>query len=223
MRWRVVLRWGESTPLSVVDGLRLEQHDPRLFLGTRLVFYTVWHHNHVSLTDALRSVAEVHGQFPLEHKEELVFVVVGMPHKIPLDLRDFDVLPVQSGHDPGVPVVVDQINLEARSIGSMGGKSVFLGELAGTLPALWIDHELNEVELHVLQAQGVVGFSMVELELGRDAQVGAQHPKIALLAGANVPPKYDVPGHCIEGEVGELVPGVPLFKANALPRGPHPT
>ena len=100
---------GRIHPSSVVDGLRLEQHDPRLFLGKRLVFHTAWHHNHVSLPDALRSVAEVHGQFPLEHKEELVFVVVGVPHKIPLDLRNFDVLTVQRGHDPGVPVVVNQV------------------------------------------------------------------------------------------------------------------
>ena len=100
---------GRIHPSSVVDGLRLEQHDPRLFLGTRLVFHTAWHHNHVSLPDALRSVAEVHGQFPLEHEEKLVFVVVGMPHKIPLDLRDFDILTVQRGHDPGVPVVVEEV------------------------------------------------------------------------------------------------------------------
>ena len=100
---------GRIHPSSVVDGLRLEQHDPRLFLCTRLVFHPTWNHNHVSLPDALRSVAEVHGQFPLEHKEELVFVVVGVPHKIPLDLRNFDVLTVQRGHDPGVPVVVNQV------------------------------------------------------------------------------------------------------------------
>ena len=100
---------GRIYPSSVVDGLRFEQHDPRFFFSTRLVFHTAWHHNHVSLPDVLRSVAEVHGQFPLEHEEEFVFVVVGVPHKIPLDLRDFDILAVQRGHDPRVPVVVDEV------------------------------------------------------------------------------------------------------------------
>ena len=100
---------GRIHPSSVVDGLRLEQHDPRLFLCTRFVFHPAWHHNHVSLPDAFRSVAEVHGQFSFEQEEELVFVVVGMPHKIPLNLRDFHVLSVQGGHHPGVPVVVNQV------------------------------------------------------------------------------------------------------------------
>ena len=100
---------GRIHPSSVVDGLRFEQHDPSLFLCTRFVFHSAGHHNHVSLPHACRPVAEVHGQFPFEDVKKFVFVVVGVPHKIPLHLCDFDVLTVQGGHDPRVPVVVNQV------------------------------------------------------------------------------------------------------------------
>ena len=72
---------GRIHPSSVVDGLRLEQHDPRLFLCTRFVFHPTWYHNHVSFRTRPFG-AEVHGQFPLEHKEELVFVGVGITFAI---------------------------------------------------------------------------------------------------------------------------------------------
>ena len=51
----------------------------------------------------------MHVKRPLEHVEQLVLVVVAVPHKLALDLGDFDVLAVEGSHDVGVPVVGDQV------------------------------------------------------------------------------------------------------------------
>ena len=90
----------------MVDGLRFEQHDPRLFLCTRLVFQ-------VGTTIMLLAGRAGWGESTLEH--EVVVVVVGMPHKNPRLFLRQNVLTVPHR----VAVVVNQVPCRTRSIGSV--------------------------------------------------------------------------------------------------------
>ena len=94
---------------SVVDRLRLEQHNPGFFIGDRLVFHAAGNDDHLACGERLHPVAIMHVKRPLEHEKELVLIVVAVPHELALDFGDFDVLAVEGSHDVGVPMVGDQV------------------------------------------------------------------------------------------------------------------
>src|SRR5271157_3376582 len=68
------------------------------------------------------AVPELHPESPLDHQEQLVFVVMLMPNKLALEFHQLDVLPVQLANDPGAPVIVEegelltQVHLGDRSV-----------------------------------------------------------------------------------------------------------
>ena len=68
---------------GVVNGLRLEQHDPRLFFGNGTMFHPSWDQDYASLTNDLFSVAKVHGHLTFEDEKQFVFLLVSVPNKRP--------------------------------------------------------------------------------------------------------------------------------------------
>ena len=94
---------------GVVDGLRFEQHDPRLFFGNGTMFHSSWDQNHASLLHDLCPVAKVHGHLTFEDEKQFVFLFVGVPNELPKNFGNLDVLPIQRGHHPRVPVVFKEV------------------------------------------------------------------------------------------------------------------
>src|SRR6266540_2962828 len=104
----LALRGQLTAGIAGVDhGPRLEHQDRRLGLGDRLVVRAGRHHVH--LPGAQHHVAGVHpqGQLAIDHEEELVAVLVAVPHELPVHLGQAYVVVVDRRHRPGRPDLTD--------------------------------------------------------------------------------------------------------------------
>ena len=99
---------------GVVGGLRFEQHDPCLFFRNGTMLYPSRDQNHASLTHDLCAVAKVHGHLTFEDEKQFVFLFVGVPNELPKDFGNLDVLPIQRGHHPRVPVVFKEVKFGGK-------------------------------------------------------------------------------------------------------------
>ena len=85
----------------------LEEQHVRLPRHVGAVLDAVRDDDHLALPDRLVAVAEVHHQPALDDQEELVLLVVVMPHELALDLHDLDLEVVDLAGDARAAVVVE--------------------------------------------------------------------------------------------------------------------
>jgi uncharacterized Fe-S cluster protein YjdI len=81
------------------------EHQDRATRRRRLVLYPLGHDERVALTQhdgplAASAIAQGDVELAVEHEEELVGVVMNVPHVLALGVRDADVVVVDPGHDP---------------------------------------------------------------------------------------------------------------------------
>ena len=85
-----------------------------LFHGHGLVLDSPLHDEELTRVEGDVAATKLDGQAALHHEEELVLVLVMMPHELALQLRDLDVLPVQLADDPRAPMLGEQAKLVAQ-------------------------------------------------------------------------------------------------------------
>ena len=64
-------------------------------------------HDHLSRTYVLHGIAKTHFQRPLHDVEHFVFVVMRMPHKLPFDFGQLDLLAIELRHHVRGPLGID--------------------------------------------------------------------------------------------------------------------
>lgn len=61
-----------------------------LAIGNRAMFHAPRHYEQLTRTEHHVAVAELNSQFTTDNKEQLVGVIVGVPHELAFELHDFD-------------------------------------------------------------------------------------------------------------------------------------
>src|SRR5215218_5308424 len=84
---------------------RLEQQHLHLLVRHRPVLHPARHDEKVPGLERDRAVAHLHAEPPPMHEEQLILVLVMMPHELPPELHELHVLPVELPHDPRTPVL----------------------------------------------------------------------------------------------------------------------
>src|SRR5260370_232409 len=84
---------------------RLEQEDMRLLLSDGQVLHTFWDDDEPALADVQVAVAQPDGEIALEHEEQLIFGLMGVPDELALHLHDLDVRVVQLADDLRAPLL----------------------------------------------------------------------------------------------------------------------
>ena len=74
---------------------RLDQQKMRLFFSDGAMLDTLWNDEHLARTEGDVAVAHADGDAALEHKEEVVGVVVSVPNELTLDLDDHEVVTIE--------------------------------------------------------------------------------------------------------------------------------
>lgn len=104
--------FADGTGLSLVAGVDgpsgLEQQEMALTFGVRFVLEAPRHHAQLALVERHRAVPEIDAQLTGKHQEELVGVIVAVPHEITLNLDEFDLGVVHLRHDLGRPVTTEE-------------------------------------------------------------------------------------------------------------------
>ncbi len=75
-----------------------------LLLGNGAMFHATGDHDQLAFTQYNGSVAKFHREFAVNHQEELVFVVVGVPIKDAVEFGQLDFLPIQGSNNSGGPM-----------------------------------------------------------------------------------------------------------------------
>ena len=78
----------------------LEQQNVALVFGDGAMLHASGHDDHLAFTQYNGSVTKIHREFSVNHQEELVLVLVGVPIEGALKFGQFDFLPIQRSNDP---------------------------------------------------------------------------------------------------------------------------
>src|SRR5713101_626122 len=92
---------------GVKSRLRLEKNQVHFFLGYGQVLDAAGNDDEFTCPYDFLPVAELHAQLPLNHKKELIFMVVMVPHELALEFYSLHVAVIQLGDDPGPPVIME--------------------------------------------------------------------------------------------------------------------
>jgi len=90
---------------------RLEQKYVGLTLGGRTVFHAAGYDEELPLLQLDFTPTQPNGEPSFEDEEELVFVLMLVPHKLALELDELHQLAVQMPYDSGTPVIIEQPQL----------------------------------------------------------------------------------------------------------------
>jgi hypothetical protein len=72
-------------------------------------------HQEVSLHQVDAAVTELHPEGAVEHQEELIFLLVVVPHELAPELHQLHGLPVELGDNLRTPVLVNRSQLFAKT------------------------------------------------------------------------------------------------------------
>lgn len=89
----------------------LEQQHVNLFVCYGAVFDTAGNDEELALFEPDPAIAELHVEAALDDQEELVFMVMMVPHERTEEFDELDELAVQFSDDPGLPVIVEKREL----------------------------------------------------------------------------------------------------------------
>src|SRR5688500_20403566 len=81
----------------------LEEDDLDLVVGHRPVLDTPWHADQLTRAELDRAVAELHAELPAVNEEQLVLVVVVVPHELTAKLYELSLLVVKLLNVPRTP------------------------------------------------------------------------------------------------------------------------
>ena len=95
-------------PTGMVRRRRLHEHDPRVRCRYRTMLNAGWDHDHLSRANVLHGIAKTHFQRPLHDVEHFVFLIVRMPHELPFDFGQLDLLAIEFRHHVRGPLGIDQ-------------------------------------------------------------------------------------------------------------------
>src|SRR5262249_848341 len=89
----------------------LEQQHVDLFRSDWPMLDAARHDDELAAFDSHRAIAKLHVEAALENEEELVFILVVMPHELAAEFHQLDMLAVQLADDLGVEVRTEQRQL----------------------------------------------------------------------------------------------------------------
>src|SRR3954447_10045320 len=90
---------------------RLDQKHMGLLVRARAMLNPAWDHIHLPGVEHDVLIAQLHRQPTAEHQEEIIRVVVRVPHELPEHAHDRNLVVVQQGDDPWLEVVVELLEL----------------------------------------------------------------------------------------------------------------
>ena len=76
-----------------------------LLFGDGAMFHAPGDHDQLAFTQDNGPVTKFHREFSVNHQEEFVFVVVGVPIKSAMEFGQLDFLPIQGSNNSGRPMV----------------------------------------------------------------------------------------------------------------------
>ena len=111
--------------ITRIPGSGWLEEQPMDFLGRdRAVLDSPWNHDHFAGFQPLIAISKAHLEPTFEYQEQLIFVVVIVPHKLPLDLGQLHFLSIQFGDNAGAPMIAEL----AQSLSEIDLQSVLLVE-----------------------------------------------------------------------------------------------
>jgi hypothetical protein len=93
----------------------LENEDRSFLVGYGSVLHTSRHDDELSGPYLDRSVSKLYSESTLEAEEQLILVVMMMPHECPFELGKFDFLTIQFTDHPRAPMLGDKLKLLSQN------------------------------------------------------------------------------------------------------------
>jgi len=92
---------------GIQSGGRLKQHYMRFLFGHRAMLYAARNNKEITLFHPDEMVAKFHPEAARYDKEQLVLIVMMMPHKWAVEFHQFYQLAVEFAHDFGLPIFAE--------------------------------------------------------------------------------------------------------------------